>query len=80
MPSADLPAFALLVRQARRKLGWSQQALAERAGLPLYRLEEVEQGQWPKRHYLKTLLALAHILGFKASELDQRLDGEGCVG
>ncbi|HZU38532.1 MAG TPA: helix-turn-helix transcriptional regulator [Gemmataceae bacterium] len=76
MPSPELPGFAMLVRDKRRKLGLSQKALAERAGLPMYRVEEVEQGRWPKKNYLKTLLALARTLGLKASDLDQRLNSE----
>lgn len=76
MPPPNLPSFAVFVRESRRKLGLSQKGLAERAGLPVYRIEEVEQGRWPKKNYLKTLLGLSRALGVNASDLDDRLNGE----
>jgi len=77
-PSArpPLPAFAVRLRQTRRNRGLSQRALAAKAGLPVYRIEEIEQGRWPKGHYLKTLLSLARALGVQPSDLDDRLKHE----
>ena len=75
MPQPELPRFAMMVRQARQDLGLSQRALAQRAGIPIYRIEEVEQGRWPKKNYYKTLLALARALGLKPNQLDDRLGG-----
>ncbi|HZU36155.1 MAG TPA: helix-turn-helix transcriptional regulator [Gemmataceae bacterium] len=73
---AELPSFAVRARLAREHLGLSRRALAERAGLPIRRITEVERGTWPKRNYLKTLLAMARALGLKPSDLDERLRGE----
>lgn len=65
MPEAIL--FGAHIRKLREKKGWSQETLAEEAGLHTVQISHLENGaNEPK---LRTILALAKAFGMTASEL-----------
>lgn len=64
--------FGLVVRAARRRQGWSQEAFAERADLNRSYLGEIERGDVvPSLH---TLAKLAAALELRLSELLSRCE------
>ena len=56
------------IKQVRKKVGWSQQKLAEKAGLSLAVINKIEQGV-AKRPSIKTMMKLADALGISLDEL-----------
>jgi transcriptional regulator with XRE-family HTH domain len=67
-------AFGRAVRQRRRLLDLSQQALAVRAGLSFRHIGEIERGNGDPR--LSTVLKLLEALDVRPDELE-RFFGEG---
>ena len=59
--------FADMLREARERAGLTQQALAERTGLPLRSIQNWEQGHRVPR--LPVLLALARALDARPERL-----------
>lgn len=68
----ESPGF--LVRAARRRRGWSQSMLADRAGLSIAYLSLIENGKRPLAS-LKTIRRLADALGVSPAQLVPWLDG-----
>ena len=62
--------FGEALREARKRMGWSQSELAERSGVHLNTVSQVERGGADPR--LSTLLALGHTLGV---ELNVSING-----
>ncbi len=60
------------IKQIRKKVGWSQQKLAEKAGLSLAVITKIEQGV-AKRPSIQTMMKLADALGISLDELVGRL-------
>jgi transcriptional regulator with XRE-family HTH domain len=60
--------FAKRVKELRKQKGWSQQKLAEKAGLAFNTITKIEQGlaEYPN---LKTLIKLADVLEVGLDEL-----------
>lgn len=56
------------IKQVRKKVGWSQQKLAEKAGLSLAVITKIEQGV-AKRPSIQTMVKLADALGISLDEL-----------
>ncbi len=56
------------IKQVRKKVGWSQQKLAEKAGLSLAVITKIEQGV-AKRPSIQTMMKLADALGISLVEL-----------
>jgi transcriptional regulator with XRE-family HTH domain len=56
------------IKQARKKVGWSQQKLAEKAGLSLAVITKIEQGV-AKRPSIQTMMKLADALEISLDEL-----------
>jgi transcriptional regulator with XRE-family HTH domain len=56
------------LRQLRKKAGWSQQKLAERAGLSYNVITKIEQGV-AKRPTIQTVIKLADAFGLSLDEL-----------
>jgi transcriptional regulator with XRE-family HTH domain len=56
------------IKQVRKKAGWSQQKLAEKAGLSLAVITKIEQGV-AKRPSIQTMMKLADALGISLDEL-----------
>jgi transcriptional regulator with XRE-family HTH domain len=56
------------IKQVRKKVGWSQQKLAEKAGLSLAVITKIEQGV-AKRPSIQTMMKLADALGISLDEL-----------
>jgi len=56
------------IKQVRKKIGWSQQKLAEKAGLSLAVITKIEQGV-AKRPSIQTMVKLADALGISLDEL-----------
>ena len=56
------------IKQVRKKVGWSQQKLAEKAGLSLAVITKIEQGI-AKRPSIQTMVKLADALGISLDEL-----------
>jgi len=56
------------IKQVRKKAGWSQQKLAEKAGLSLAVITKIEQGI-AKRPSIQTMMKLADALGISLDEL-----------
>lgn len=65
MPSDTL---AARLRAARDKTGLSQPALADRAGVPVETLRQIEQGRRPDPRF-STMTLLARALGVSLDEL-----------
>ena len=55
------------MREHRKALGWSQETLAEKAGLDRTYIGRCENGK--QNATLKTIYALAEVLGVEATEL-----------
>ena len=66
--------FGAVVRDARRRQGWSQEVFAERADLNRSYLGEIERGEVVPS--LQTLAKLAAALELRLSELIQRCEQE----
>jgi transcriptional regulator with XRE-family HTH domain len=56
------------IKHLRKKVGWSQQKLAEKAGLSLAVITKIEQGV-AKRPSIQTMMKLADALGISLDEL-----------
>ena len=56
------------LRQLRKKVGWSQQKLAEKAGLSYNVITKIEQGI-AKRPTIQTMMKLADAFGISLDEL-----------
>lgn len=56
------------IKQLRRKLGWSQQKLAEKAGLSYTVITKIEQGV-AKRPTIQTMVKLADAFEISLDEL-----------
>ena len=56
------------IKQLRKKIGWSQQKLAEKAGLAYTVITKIEQGV-AKRPSIQTMMKLADALGISLDEL-----------
>ena len=56
------------LRQLRKKIGWSQQKLAEKAGLSYNVITKIEQGV-AKRPTIQTMMKLADAFGISLDEL-----------
>lgn len=56
------------IKQVRKKVGWSQQKLAEKAGLSLAVITKIEQGV-AKRPSIQTMMKLADALEISLDEL-----------
>lgn len=56
------------LKQLRKKAGWSQQKLAEKAGLSYNVITKIEQGI-AKRPSIQTMVKLADALGISLDEL-----------
>ena len=56
------------IKQVRKKVGWSQQKLAEKAGLSLAVITKIEQGV-AKRPSIQTMMKLADAFGISLDEL-----------
>lgn len=56
------------LRQLRKKAGWSQQKLAEKAGLSYNVVTKIEQGV-AKRPSIQTMIKLAEAFGISLDEL-----------
>ena len=67
-------AFGRVVRRARKKLGFSQEELADRCGLHRNAIGLVERGE--RSPSFDTLLAFAHGLDVNASTLVARVERE----
>ena len=67
--SGVFPNRVRLIREAlkRRNLKWTQQFLAQRAGLSLYTILRVEQGKHPSNE--RTKEAIANALGYPVDEV-----------
>ena len=62
-----LTAFGKRVAELRRKYNYTQEGLAEKAGITAHSLAFIEQGRrWPR---LKTLHKLARAIGVNTDEL-----------
>ena len=59
--------FGERVRERRKALGWSQETLAEKAGLDRTYIGRCEAGK--QNATLKTIYSLAEVLGVEATEL-----------
>jgi transcriptional regulator with XRE-family HTH domain len=59
--------FGKRVRKARQDLGWSQETLAEKAGLDRTQIGRCEAGK--QNATLRTIYSLAEALGVEATEL-----------
>lgn len=59
----------LRVRELRNKRGWTQQQLAERAGVRRATISELESGRVPERVKLATLEKIARALGVPTLKL-----------
>ncbi|MRR35252.1 XRE family transcriptional regulator [bacterium] len=59
--------FGERVRERRKELGWSQETLAEKAGLDRTHIGRCELGK--QNATLKTIYALAAALGVEATDL-----------
>lgn len=59
--------FGERVRARRKELGWSQETLAEKAGLDRTYIGRCENGK--QNATLKTIYSLAEVLGVEATEL-----------
>lgn len=59
--------FGERVRARRKALGWSQETLAEKAGLDRTYIGRCEAGK--QNATLKTIYSLAEVLGVEATEL-----------
>lgn len=59
--------FGERVREHRKALGWSQELLAEKAGLDRTYIGRCENGR--QNATLKTIYSLAEVLGVEATEL-----------
>ncbi len=68
-----LRAFGLAVRQAREQRGFSQDVLAELAGLHRTYIGSVERGE--RNLSLKNISAIAAALGTAGSKLLERAEG-----
>ena len=60
--------LAKRVKELRNQKGWSQQKLAEKAGLAFNTITKIEQGL-AEHPNLKTLIKLADVLGVGLDEL-----------
>lgn len=60
------------VRELRKKAGWSQQKLAERAGLSFNVITKIEQGL-SKSPSIHTIIKLSNALGITLDELVGRI-------
>lgn len=56
------------IKQLRRKVGWSQQKLAEKARLSYTVITKIEQGV-AKRPSIQTMMKLADAFGISLDEL-----------
>ncbi|MBM3245140.1 MAG: helix-turn-helix transcriptional regulator [Candidatus Omnitrophica bacterium] len=63
--------FAKRLKQLRKKSGWSQQKLAERAGLSYNVITKIEQGA-AKNPNIRTIIKLADAFGVSLDELLNR--------
>lgn len=59
--------FGERVRERRKALGWSQETLAEKAGLDRTYIGRCEAGK--QNATLKTIYSLAEVLGVEATDL-----------
>lgn len=59
--------FGVRVRERRKALGWSQETLAEKAGLDRTYIGRCESGK--QNATLKTIYSLAAVLGIEATDL-----------
>lgn len=64
--------FGLVVRQSRKKHGWSQEALADKANLNRSYLGEIERGD--AMPSLATVQKLAQALGSNMADLVSRCE------
>lgn len=63
----DLAAFGKKLAELRRKHGYTQEALADKAGMTAHSLALIEQGKrWPR---LTTLHKIAKTIGVPTKEL-----------
>lgn len=60
--------FNSIIRKLRRRAGWSQQRLAERAGLSYNAITKIEQGA-AKRPTIQTMIKIADAFGVSLDEL-----------
>jgi transcriptional regulator with XRE-family HTH domain len=59
------------LKQLRKKVGWSQQKLAEKAGLSYNVITKIEQGV-ARRPTIQTMIKLADAFGISLDELVER--------
>ncbi len=62
---------AVLVKRLRDERGWTQEQLAERAGVPHATISKVESGDKPYSLSVDVVFKLANALGVKIGELDK---------
>jgi transcriptional regulator with XRE-family HTH domain len=60
--------LARKLKELRKQKGWSQQKLAEKAGLSFNAITKIEQGR-AEHPTLKTLIKLADVFGMSIDEL-----------
>ncbi len=60
-------AVAVRIRELRKKHGWSQTDLAERAGIGMRHIQRIETSKIPPPIKLDTLIRLAHALQIKVN-------------
>ena len=63
--------FAERLKQLRKKSGWSQQKLAEKAGLSYNVITKIEQGA-AKNPNIQTIIKLANAFKISLDELMER--------
>ena len=56
------------IKELRKKAGWSQQKLAEKAGLSYNTITKIEQGT-AKQPTIQTIVKIADAFGVKIDEL-----------
>ena len=63
--------LAKRLKELRKKSGWSQQKLAEKAGLSYNAITKIEQGS-AKQPTIQTMIKLADAFGVTLDELVER--------
>jgi transcriptional regulator with XRE-family HTH domain len=68
------PSFGDLIRQTREQAGWSQNRVAQRAGLSTVNVSHIEQGI-VKRPRLATVVAIARVLELTPDQCFRTIEG-----
>ena len=70
MPIKDMKSqFCEKINELRAKKNWSAKSLAERSGVPLEMLEQLERGAVPKEMTVEDVILLARVFQCKPQEL-----------